>query len=62
MKRLAEIRLESEILLIPEKVLWRYLPIQEIEKGIRRGKESKPVVCHSDEKSRAADTKLVWVV
>lgn len=38
MERLAEIRLTKSILLIPEKILWRYLPVNEIEAGISRGK------------------------
>lgn len=38
MERLAEIRLTKSLLLIPERVLWRYLPPEEIELGISRGK------------------------
>jgi hypothetical protein len=41
MERLAEIRLTKSILLIPEKVLWTYLPVSEIEEGIKRGKGYK---------------------
>ncbi len=41
MERLAEIRLTKSILLIPEKVLWKYLPASELEAGIRRGKGYK---------------------
>lgn len=38
MERLAEIRLTKAILLVPERVLWKYLPPEEIELGISRGK------------------------
>lgn len=37
-ERLAEIKITKSILLIPERVLWRYLPANELEAGIRRGK------------------------
>jgi hypothetical protein len=41
MERLAEIRLTKSILLIPERVIWKYLPPSELEAGIKRGKAKK---------------------
>lgn len=37
-ERLAFIRLTKSVLLIPEQVLWKHIPANEIEAGIRRGK------------------------
>jgi len=37
-ERFAFIRLTKSVLLIPEQVIWKYLPASEIEQGIRRGK------------------------
>ncbi|MGI6588029.1 MAG: hypothetical protein ACOX2N_04460 [Peptococcia bacterium] len=41
MERLAEIKLTKSLLLIPERVLWKHLPVEEIEKGMLRGKAHK---------------------
>ena len=41
MERLAEIKITKSILLIPERILWKYLPASEIEAGIGRGKGYK---------------------
>lgn len=41
LERLAEIRLTKSILLVPERILWKYLPPDEIEAGIGRGKAYK---------------------
>lgn len=41
MERMAQIKVTKSILLIPEKVLWQYLPSGEIAAGIRRGKGYK---------------------
>lgn len=38
MERLAEIKITKSVLLVPERILWKYLPASEIEEGIRRGK------------------------
>lgn len=40
-ERMAEVKVTKSLLLIPERVLWQYLPAQEIEAGIRRGKGLK---------------------
>lgn len=40
-KRFAEIRITKSVLLIPERVLWKYIPACEIEEGIKRGKGFK---------------------
>lgn len=40
-ERFAEIRVTKSLLLIPERILWQYLPASEIEEGIRRGKGYK---------------------
>lgn len=44
MERLVEIRVTKSLLLIPERVLWKYLPVSEIEAGIERGKAYKRAV------------------
>jgi hypothetical protein len=41
LERLAEIRITKSILLIPERILWKYLPASEITAGIGRGKAYK---------------------
>lgn len=41
MERLAEIKITKSTLLIPERVIWKYLPSSEIEAGIARGKGFK---------------------
>lgn len=41
MERLAEIKITKSLLLIPERILWKYLPACEIEAGIKRGKGYK---------------------
>lgn len=38
MERLAKIILSNSILLIPERILWKYLPASEIKTGMARGK------------------------
>ena len=40
-ERLAEIRITKSILLIPEKIIWKYIPADELAEGIRRGKQFK---------------------
>lgn len=40
-ERLAEIKITKSILLIPERVIWKYIPASEIEAGIGRGKARK---------------------
>lgn len=44
MERLAEIRITKSLLLIPERILWKYLPASELEAGIGRGKAYKRAV------------------
>lgn len=44
MERLARIHVTKSILLIPERILWQYLPASEIEAGIERGKGYKRAV------------------
>jgi len=41
MERMVEIRITKSILLIPERVLWKYIPADELEAGIKRGKTFK---------------------
>ena len=41
MERMAEIKLTKSVLFIPERILWQYIPPEEIEEGIRRGKQFK---------------------
>ena len=41
MERLVELKLTKSILLIPERILWKYLPVEQIELAILRGKAHK---------------------
>jgi hypothetical protein len=54
MERLAEIRLTKSILLIPEKVIWKYIPIYELEAGIKRGKLYKRIEA-TEKRNRKGD-------
>lgn len=60
MERLAEIKVTKSILLIPERVLWQYLPPSEIEAGIRRGKGFKRAM--AVEKRQAAERRDILEV
>lgn len=44
MERMAEIKITKSLLLIPERILWKYLPANEIEAGIKRGKGYKRTI------------------
>jgi len=59
MERLAMIVLSSSILLIPERVLWKYLPGCEIEAGRIRGKAYAKLIKAKKEKAGSEHRILI---
>ena len=57
MERFAEIRITKSILLIPERILWKYLPADEITEGIKRGKGYKRVLACERRQNKEKEMK-----